>query len=79
VTVVAGDSLWVIAERLLPPTAGDHEITATWHQLLRANADRIGADPDLIFPGTRLLLPASGSRAPGAKPINERTSGERRS
>jgi hypothetical protein len=35
----------------------DREITAAWHRLHRVNAERIGADPDLILPGTRLVVP----------------------
>lgn len=63
VTVAAGDTLWAIAERSLPPDASDYQITVAWHRLHRANADAIGIDPDQIFPGTRLRLPRFGTRA----------------
>lgn len=35
----------------------DQEVTAAWHRLHRANAERIGPDPDLVLPGTRLVVP----------------------
>lgn len=52
-----GDSLWSIAERLLPAGATDAQITATWHLIHRRNRDVIGPDPDLLLPGQRLRLP----------------------
>jgi nucleoid-associated protein YgaU len=52
-----GDCLWTLAAGLLGPGASDREITAAWHRLADANADRIGPDPDLILPGTRLRVP----------------------
>ena len=57
ITVTAGSSLWSIAEAALPDEAGNAEITAAWHALHRANSDRVGNDPDLIFPGTTLQIP----------------------
>ena len=42
---------------LLPPGADDVRVTATWHALHRTNRARIGDDPDLILPGTRLVVP----------------------
>ena len=52
-----GDSLWSITARLLPRGAGDRRICTGWHRLYHANEDRIGADPDLIHPGTPLVVP----------------------
>jgi nucleoid-associated protein YgaU len=52
-----GDSLWTIASHLLPPGAEDTRVIETWHALHRANHSRIGDDPDLILPGTRLVVP----------------------
>jgi len=51
-----GDTLWALAADALPDGASDAEITAAWHALYDANRDLI-ADPDLIFPGTRLQQP----------------------
>ena len=52
-----GDSLWSIAADLLPDTSSDRDVSNAWHRLHRANAARIGPDPDLILPGTRLVVP----------------------
>jgi len=56
VLVRPGDTLWALAAEALPDGASDAEITAAWHALYDANRDLI-ADPDLIFPGTRLHQP----------------------
>jgi nucleoid-associated protein YgaU len=52
-----GDCLWTLAAGLLGPGSSDRAITAAWHRLRDANPDRIGPDPDLILPGTRLRVP----------------------
>lgn len=57
VTVRAGDTLWAIARRNLPADATSSEIAAGWRRIDRANAARLGAGPDLIFPGTQLRVP----------------------
>jgi hypothetical protein len=57
VVVRAGDSLWSIAAGLLPREADATDITAAWHRLHRTNLARVGQDPDLILPGTRLVVP----------------------
>jgi hypothetical protein len=57
VVVRPGQSLWSITADLLPASATDADITIAWHRLHRANAGRIGTDPDLILPGTRLVVP----------------------
>ena len=63
VVVRRGDSLWSIATDLLPATRtlGPHGRPRRWHRLHRANTARIGADPDLILPGTRLVVPGPSS------------------
>ena len=60
--IVAGDHLWSVARRALaqsmgqPPTAG--QITTYWVDLIEANRQTIrSADPNLIYPGERILLP----------------------
>lgn len=60
VTVRPGDSLWAIAERLLPAAASDRHVAAVTRALYLRNTGSIGADPDLIQPGTRLRLPPPG-------------------
>lgn len=57
VRVRAGDTLWAIARSELPPASPDAAVDRAWRRLARANADRLG-DPDLIFPGTVLRVPA---------------------
>ena len=58
-TVVAGDTLWDIAAAHLPPAERSvARVHHYWQQLYRANRHAVGADPDLIHPGTRLdVLP----------------------
>lgn len=62
VDVRPGDSLWRIAQSLLGAAATDVEITRAWHRIHRLNLDRIGTDPDLIRPGTRLTVPPLAHR-----------------
>lgn len=57
VVVTAGDNLWAIAARGLPPGSPDARVAVRWHAIYAANRSRIGPDPDLIVPGQRLLLP----------------------
>jgi resuscitation-promoting factor RpfA len=58
VVVRRGDTLWAIAARHLPDGAGDAAIAAAWPAWFAFNRDRIGADPHLLHPGTRLRVPA---------------------
>lgn len=63
VVVMPGDNMWLLAERrlgdLLGRPAADHEIAPYWLAVIGANKDRIrSGDPDLIFPGEVLVLPA---------------------
>lgn len=57
VVVRGGDSLWRIAEDLLPDAAGTARVDRAWRLLYAANRDRVGADPDLVHPGTSLRVP----------------------
>lgn len=59
--VRAGESLWSIAERLLPGTAPSR-LDAMWRRIYRLNHREIGADPDLIIPGTILQLPTESTQ-----------------
>ena len=64
-TVRPGDHFWRIAEEVLTtelrraPTDG--ETDPYWRRLITANRDRLAdrENPDLLFPGQVLLLPAS--------------------
>ena len=59
-----GDSFWSIAESVLAgerrQQADDRDIATYWRQLVATNIDRIPdpRDPDLLFPGDVLVLPA---------------------
>lgn len=68
--VSAGESLWSITEEILDagsagsptdPSSGgpgtQAQIARAWPILYAANAESIGADPDLILPGTALNVP----------------------
>jgi nucleoid-associated protein YgaU len=60
--VAPGDSLWAIAERSLHNNddlddLDDLAVERRWRAIYRANREVIGADPDLIVPGQRLVLP----------------------
>ena len=58
VVVQPGDSLWAIAAGHLPSSATPAQVAQVWPAWWSANRAAIGADPDLIHPGTRLLPPA---------------------
>lgn len=62
ITVRRGDSLWSIVARHLGAEASDLEIAQAWPDWYAVNRAVIGADPDLLVPGQRLLPPAGGSR-----------------
>lgn len=57
VTVRAGDTLWSIARNELPNGSTDRAIAVRVDALYAANRRTIGADPNLIFPGQRLITP----------------------
>ena len=59
-TVASGDHLWAIAERTVRAAhLGSSELSVSryWLRLVAANRDLV-TDPDRIFPGQELLLPA---------------------
>lgn len=56
-TVRRGDSLWSIAESLLPANAPARAVTDLMHRLHDLNLAEIGSDPDLIHPGHQLRTP----------------------
>ena len=59
-TIAPGDTLWDIAAAHLQPSQRSSErINRSWRRIYRANRPAIGADPDLIYPGTRLDVPWS--------------------
>jgi nucleoid-associated protein YgaU len=56
VVVRTGDTLWALAQRRLPHSATDRQVTEGWHSIYRRNRGVIGPDPDLIRPGQVLKL-----------------------
>lgn len=56
-----GDSLWLIASRGLDRSASNAEVARSVDAWYAANAETIGPDPDLIFPGTHLDRPEDPS------------------
>ena len=70
VVVRAGDTLWSIAADLLPVSAADAVVDATWRRLARANAARV-PDPHLILPGTRLRVPPAAVHPSPVHPREE--------
>ena len=55
-TVTAGDNLWKIAAAHTPD---DEPVGPYWRRLIAANEGRLlSGDPDLIYPGEILVLPA---------------------
>jgi len=61
VVVRRGDTLWDIAARSLPASAGDAQVAAEWPRWFEANRSVIGADPHHIEPGQRLVPPGASS------------------
>jgi LysM repeat protein len=60
IVVSSGDSLWSISSEWLGPTATPRQVAIGVERIYALNQDRIGSDPNLIFPGQKLLLPAVG-------------------
>lgn len=61
VTVRPGNSLWSIAAQRLGPTRSEARIEAEWPRWYAANRRLIGADPNLLLPGTKLRAPQPAS------------------
>jgi nucleoid-associated protein YgaU len=58
VVVRSGDSLWAIASRQVPAGSSNGTIYSKLVAIWDLNAKRIGTgDPNLIFPGQRLVMP----------------------
>lgn len=57
VVVMRGDSLWSIVRAELGPAASDAQIQLRLQHWYLRNRSVIGADPNLIYPGTTLIVP----------------------
>ncbi len=59
VVVERGDHLWKIAARHLEQTGSDQPIAPYWRSVVEINRDELrSGDPDLVYPGEVVLLPA---------------------
>lgn len=63
-----GDTLWDIARRHLPHGADPARVARAWPHWYAANRGVIGADPSLILPGQRLLIPGRRSAGTPTQP-----------
>ena len=73
VVVRPGDCLWDLADRALGGHAAPARIAASWPAWWQANRAVIGADPDLLRPGTHLRRPAPRHSAPTPPTVPWRT------
>lgn len=63
VVVQKGDHLWKISARQLDEQASDGEIFPYWRRVVEVNTPRLkSGDPDLIYPGEIVHLPAIPER-----------------
>jgi len=75
IVVSPGDSLWSISTERLSPSATPQQIANTVERIYALNRNRI-SDPNLIFPGQKLLLPPVGKpteAGPTARAANGET------
>jgi hypothetical protein len=62
VVVAPGDSLWSISARWLGSEATAQQVANGVERIYALNRDRIGADPNLLLVGQRLVLPSAVER-----------------
>ncbi len=62
VVVAHGDPLWSISARRLGPSASPLQIAKGVERIWALNPDQIGADPNMILPGQRFMLPPAVER-----------------
>jgi nucleoid-associated protein YgaU len=58
-TVVAGDTLWSLAARMVKSN-DTAKINVVWHRIYKANTPPLGSNPSLLPVGTKLCLPSNG-------------------
>jgi hypothetical protein len=59
VVVRPGDTLWTISAEALGADATPQQIASEAERIYALNRDQIGPDPDLLFPGQELSVPAA--------------------
>ncbi len=72
VVVSPGDTLWSISSERLGPDSTPQQIAREVERIYALNRDQIGSDPNLIFSGQELSLPAVGGSSTG-KPATKKT------
>ena len=73
VIVNPGDSLWSIVQERLHPEAPPQQVAFEVNRLYELNQDRIGGDPNLIFPGQEFLVPPAVMAEPAAPAVQPQT------
>jgi DNA-binding CsgD family transcriptional regulator len=68
IVVSPGASLWSISEERLGPNATSQQIANATERIYALNRSQIGADPNLIFPGQKLLAPSVRGNPSTAEP-----------
>lgn len=69
--VVAGDNLWSITADALGGSVSAADVHPRWQALIDANLDRLrSGDPDLIYPGERLVIPPQEHSDPELPPAS---------
>jgi DNA-binding CsgD family transcriptional regulator len=68
IVVSPGASLWSISEERLGPNATPQQIENTVERIYALNRNQIGADPNLIFPDQKLLVPSVVGEPSTAEP-----------
>jgi hypothetical protein len=72
-TVNPGDSLWSVVQERLDPEALPQQIALEVDRIYELNQDRIGGDPNLIFPGQEFLVPPTLTTEPDASAARPQT------
>jgi nucleoid-associated protein YgaU len=78
VVVRPGDTLWGLAARQLGPDAPARRVAVAWPQWWVANREVVGPDPDLLHPGTRLVVPPAAAPGASSTPTTTPTQGAER-
>jgi LysM repeat protein len=76
VVVAPGDSLWSISEERLGLGATPQQLAGEVERIYALNQDQIGPDPNLIFPGQKLLLPPVGKKPSAQAPATAQGANE---
>jgi len=62
-----GDSLWHISEHVWEDNPTNRDLDRTWRLLYKWNDNVLGPDPDLIYPGQVIQIPADNGAGAGTE------------